>query len=476
MSGTGAEIHEKAALGIKVMQARQFLLQGLQLVVGILLARLLGPEEFGIYAIATFVVAQISSFSNFGIASALVQQKDAIDDRQLRIAFTAQTGIVFLLGAALFFAAPALLLLYPAAPDGLVWLVRALLAPLLLSPVRTVASLRLERNLDFTKLAMIDICETVSFQAVSLVCAYGGMGTWSFAVAAVVRALVGTAAVLWVSPWRFGFAWDTATFRRLLRFGSGFQLQQMVNEAGGWLTPLLAGSILGPAAVGLLTWSSSNGKRPLMFVETVMRVAYPHLSRLQDSPDEARGIIQVYLRWLLVPAGLWLVAAIAFGEPMTRLVYTDKWLPGLLLLQMFALGLGFDIVNWVVGVSGNALGMSGKVAFWVTAKSALAIGTTLAALPLLGHHAIPVAWILASLVSGVGLLRLLGRRIGSVARAVWVHFLPAVLVAGALASLQHFRGVEWWSSASAVAIHLFLARDTLREIPTILKRRGKPGP
>lgn len=469
-----ASLGRKARVGIKVMQARQILLQGLQLVVGILLARLLGPAEFGIYAIATFAVGQISSFSNFGIASALVQQREEISHRDLAVAFTAQTGFVLLLGGALFLLAPLLLHVYPQAPPSLIWLVRALLLPLLLSPLRTMASLTLERRLEFPKLAIVDVCETVVFQGVSLACAWSGLGIWSFALAALARALAGTAAVLAVAPWVPRFAWDPAVVRRLITFGSGFQLQQMVNEAGGWLTPLLAGSLLGPAAVGLLTWSSSNGKRPLMLVETVMRVAYPHLSRLQSDPAEAHRILSRYLRWLMVPASAWLVWGVAFAEPLTRIVYTEKWLPGVPLLQLFALGLGFDIVNWVVGVAGNALGMTGRIAWWVTVKSASALLVAIAAMPLLGALAVPAAWVVASIVSGVGILACVSKRLEApLSPAIWRIFLPAAALAAALAVDQKMEGFRWWTSVAAVAVHLFLNRAFLAEIAVLVSRKGR---
>jgi teichuronic acid exporter len=457
MQNTHEEIHRKARKGITALQLRQFLLQGFQLLTGVILARLLGPEEFGIYAISTFLVAQISSFSDFGLSASLIQQKEEISEHELRVGFSAQFVLLFSIAALAFCATPFLHIVYPKASSQLPWLVRSLLLLLLISPFRTVPILRLERNLDFSRIAFVDIAESISFQLVAVVCAYLGMGIWSFAIAAATRGCVGLAMAYRLSPWLPRFAWDWPLVKRMSKFGIGFQAQAMVNEAAGWATPLLAGGYLGPAAVGFLTWASSNGKRPLILVESVMRVTYPHISRIQDSTEEVRRIVGTYLRWLLTACGMWLVLSVALGEPMTKIVYTPKWLPGLVLLQFFAAGLVLDVLNWVVGVTGNALGMTRRVAVWVAVKSVLSVGITFALLPLLGKTAVPLAWVVASMASGYGIVRLVQGRIGSLWGDITKGATPGVIVAIVVYSLQIRFGFNWGASLGGLAVFFLLS-------------------
>lgn len=455
------ELHRKARKGIRVLQARQILLQGLQLVTGVALARLLEPADFGLYAISTFVVSQISSFSNFGLSAALIQQKDRVTDRQLRVGFTAQLALLGTLAFLGLCLTPFLGHVYPKVSAELPWLVRALILLLLVSPFHTIPIILLERELDYSNAARIDIAETVTFQVSCLVCAFSGMGVWSFVVAALARGTVGLFVAYRLSPWRPGLAWDGAVVKKMVRFGLGFQAQSLVNDAAGWAIPLVAGGMLGPVAVGFLTWASSNGKRPLILVESTMQVAFSHFSRIQDRKEEVRKTMAGYLRWMLPATGLWLVLALAFGAVMTQLVYGRKWLPGVPYLQLFAAGLLFDVQNWAVGVCGNALGLTRKVAVWVAVKSVLSLALTIALIPLLGKMAVPFAWIAASAVSGTGILLLVRRSIGSLTRDVALGALPGLLSSGGLFLLQRWRGFEWTTSFAALAVFAGLTAATL---------------
>ena len=83
---------------------------------GIVLARVLEPAEFGIYAITTFLVGLFSLFGEFGLAPSFIQRQDELTDRDLSVGFTLQQIVTTVVVIALFLAAPSLVSLYPKAP------------------------------------------------------------------------------------------------------------------------------------------------------------------------------------------------------------------------------------------------------------------------------------------------------------------------------------------------------------------------
>jgi O-antigen/teichoic acid export membrane protein len=421
------ELGRKVRTSILALQGRQAAILAVNIGVGIILARKLGPEIFGIYAIATFCLSLITMTTDFGLAGSLVQRKGVFGEHEISVAFTLQSAIALVAASLLWLLAPLSLLVYRTAPHELVWVIRSLSLSVLLSPIGTTARLQLEREIQFHKIATIDISAMLVGNAVLLSMVFSGMGVWSFVAGNVANALTTSIGSWLMIRYRPRFVLDRKLVRELLSFGMFFQFGNITNEAAGWIIPLISGASLGPAAVGLLTWASSNGRRPLMVVDNVMRVAFPHFSRLQEHPEELASQVGLYFRRLLLLCYAWAFLAILLGAPMTHIVYTDKWMPGVVALQLFAIGLSMDVVNWVGGMTLTALGGVKETAKWTLVKSLLAISGAFAGVHVMGIVGIPIASIAASLISGAGLLIQLRKRIPLGFRELWMPSLPFLL-------------------------------------------------
>jgi len=421
------DLGAKVRTSILALQGRQAVIMAVNVVVGVILARKLGPAVFGLYGIATFCLSLITMATDFGIGGSLVQRKGVFGEHEVSVVFTLQTGISVAAATLVWILAPLSLSIYRQAPHELVWIIRSLSLSILLSPIGTTARLQLEREIQFHKIATIDISGMVVSNAVILGMVYSGMGVWSFVAGNIANALATTFGAWLVIRYRPRFVIDWKLVRELLSFGIFFQFGNITNEAAGWIIPLIAGASLGPAAVGLLTWASSNARRPLMVVDNVMRVAFPHFSRLQEHPEELGRQVGLYFRRLLLLCFAWTFLSILLGAPMTHLVYTDKWLPGLVALQLFAFGLALDVVNWVGGMTLNAVGGVKDTAKWTLTKSILAICGAFLGLHLWGINGIPLASIVASLISGTGILFHLRKRIPIHFPDLWMPSIPFLL-------------------------------------------------
>jgi PST family polysaccharide transporter len=423
------ELGSKVRRSIVALQGRQVIVLAINMVVGIILARLLDPSIFGLYGIATFCLSLVTMATDFGIAGSLIQRKDSFGEHEISVAFTLQFLVAVLAAVLVWIAAPLSLLVYRQAPHELVWIIRSLTLPILFSPVATTARLQLEREIHFHTIATIDISALVASNAVILAMIFSGKGVWSLVGGNIANA-VATAIASWVVVRvRPRFAFDRKLSRELLSFGVFFQFGNIANQAAGWIVPLIAGAGLGPAAVGLLTWASSNARRPLIVVENVMRVAFPHFSRLQEDPPALARQVELYFRRLLLLCYSWTFLAFVLGTTVTRIVYTEKWVPAVLALQLFALGLVLDIANWVGGMTLTAIGGVKETAWWTLAKSLLAIGGACLGVWWIGLPGIPLASIAASSVSGLGILLRLARRIPLRASEIWMPAVPFVVAA-----------------------------------------------
>jgi O-antigen/teichoic acid export membrane protein len=409
-SGEAPTLHELASQGIKLMLGRQALILGFTFGTGIVLARLLGPAQFGVYAIATFFVEVFALFGNFGLAASFIQRREEPTEHDLRVGFTLQQALISVVAALLFVTAPWLVAAFPKAPDNADWLVRALAVTLFLTSWRSMSALQLERRLQYGRVAWIEVTETVAYQSTAVGAAVAGYGVWSLVAAALVRGVLGTALLYAAAPWPVRLAFDRGVAREILRFGIPFQLQNLVNQVGGWTTPLIVGTLVGPRGVGLLTFASSNARKPLLLVDNVMRVAFPHFSRLQDDRDEVERVLRRYLTYLLLPASLWCAVLVVAGSSLIEAIYGPKWKGAALPLALFAVALLFDVLHWMVGVTLNSIGLVRATTRVVVAKSLLQLVLGVPLILAIGLNGVPLAYLATALAVTPWFLLALGRR------------------------------------------------------------------
>src|SRR5205085_11764105 len=119
-------IHAQARRGIKLLLVRQIFLQIFTFAGGVILARVLGPAQFGLFAIASFWVGILALVGDFGLAPSFIQRRAELTERDLQVGFTLQQMMSTVVVLALLLGAPWVAALYPKAPHETEWLVRAL--------------------------------------------------------------------------------------------------------------------------------------------------------------------------------------------------------------------------------------------------------------------------------------------------------------------------------------------------------------
>jgi O-antigen/teichoic acid export membrane protein len=172
---------------------------------------------------------------------------------------------------------------------------------------------------------------------------------------------------------------------------------------GAWVTPLVVGVSIGSQAVGFLGWASSNARKPLMLVDSVMRVAFPHFSRLQDDRAEVERMIRRYLTYLLLAAGLWFMLIAVSARTLVPFVFTDKWSPAVTALILFSGAMAGDLLSWVLGMSLNGLGQAGRVTVAVLIRGVVYICLALALVFPVGMNGVATAALVSS-ATGVPVL------------------------------------------------------------------------
>ncbi len=396
-------VNDQARRGIKFLLMRQLFLQIFTFSGGIVLARVLGPAQFGLFGIVSFLVGMFALLGDFGLTSSFIQRKDELTESDLQVGFTIQQILISLVVLALFVSAPTLALLYPKVSSLImVSLVRVLAFGLFLASWRAISALQLERQLRYRELAWIEIFESVSYQGTSIVLVLMGYGIWSLIVAVLVRGVLGATLVYISAPWRIRLRFDPRIAKEILRYGIPFQLQLIANQVDSWISPILVASLIGPRAVGLLTFAGSNGRKPLLIVDSVTRVAFSHFARIQHDRPEVERVVTRYLTYLLLITGLWFAVLLTSGPSLVGWIYSKQWEPAVPALILFAGGVSFDAMSVLLSVTLSSIGLVNLSTRAELVRSLSNVAFSFPLVLLMGFTGVVIAY-LAALIVGVAI-------------------------------------------------------------------------
>ncbi len=356
-----SEISQRAVSGVMVLTIRKFLLKAVNYLGSIILARLLLPEIFGVFAIVSFIITFFGFFSDVGLGAALIQKKDKLSPKDLAVTFTLQQILVVTVTGLIWLLAPFFAGKYQLGLQG-IWLLRIFSLSLFLTSLKTIPSILLERKLQFKRLIWPEVVEVISFQVIAVTLAYMGLGVWSFIAALLVRSLLGTLVLFYLSPWPVSLAWDKVIAKRLVSFGIPYNLNGFIATIKDAVMPVFVGAVSGAAAVGYLNWALTFSKLPILFMSDIFRVTFPTYSRIQGNPELLKRAIEKTIRFtnlFLFPAAF-LLAALA--RPIVTIVFTDKWLPALPAFYIHLTGI------IIVGITNTFMD-----AFWALGKTRVAV-------------------------------------------------------------------------------------------------------
>lgn len=382
---TPSTVAQKAFSGAFAMGIRQIFGLLINLLGNILLARLLSPEDYGIYAVLSFALHFLTTFGDIGLGASLIRQREEPEKEDYQAVFTIQQIILVVIVLLFWFLAPLISSIYDISQSN-IWLFRIVALSLFFTSFSVIPSIRLERKLEFNRLAVIEVVQTVVYNLVAVVAAYLGAGPLSFALALLSRSISGAVLINFTSPWQIGWHWDWKRVRTHLSFGLPYQGVGLLSTLNSAINPTVIGLVFGLHSAGFIAWASGLVEqlyRPLFMIN---RVLYPTYSRLDPKSEELGKVVNfTYMATGLIHFGL---ASILFGlAPLViKVIYTDKWLPGLSIVYLLVLATIFYPMSIPNGALAYSLGWSKTVLNINVVKTLSFWGLVLLFIRLTGSH------------------------------------------------------------------------------------------
>ncbi|HYC01263.1 MAG TPA: oligosaccharide flippase family protein [Candidatus Limnocylindrales bacterium] len=318
-------IRRATARAAGALATRQVLSQALHGAGAVALANILSVEEFGIYAIVVMAWSVLYLVSDVGLGAALVRQPHEPEIDDYRSVFTAQQLFVAAAIAVAWTMAPALASAYDRS-DDVALVIRLAALALLPASLQTVPSIRLERHLQFDRLAVIEVGQALIFNAAAVGLALAGFGAAvSLGFALLARTMTGAILAHAAAPWPAGWRLSWPRLRRHLAFGVPFQGIALVALGKDAFIPVAVGVLAGEAAVGMLTWASWVGRAPVLPLFMMQRVYLPAFSRMLDHREQLGGFIGNVLfaaNAAVAPAA---AVVLVFAHRLPELVFGQQW-------------------------------------------------------------------------------------------------------------------------------------------------------
>jgi O-antigen/teichoic acid export membrane protein len=326
-----------------------------QLLVLMVLGRLLTPTDFGLMGAAAVIIALSQIVSQVGVGPAIVQRRD-LDRTHIRVAFTISGILGFVLGAAVWLAAPALASFYriPAVEPVL----RALAVLFPIDGLNTVGESLLTRQLRFRLFVALDVgCYVLGYACVGVLLAWRGYGVWALVAANLSQVTLRTIAMYVATRHPIRPSLNLQAGRDLLTFGVGHSLAQVGTVLSQQGDNLVVGRWLGPAALGVYGRAYGLMVMPAtVFGRIVNRVLFPVMAQVQDQRDRLaaayeRALAIVALVSLPVSAFLWVVA-----PEFIPVLLGPKWTGVVLPFRLFTFSLLFRMSSRISDACTKAAG------------------------------------------------------------------------------------------------------------------------
>jgi O-antigen/teichoic acid export membrane protein len=315
----------KATRGAAALGLRQVGVTGLNVVGAAVLARLVSPAVFGVYAVAAFVVGFLNFFAEAGLGASLIRQADRPSDRELHGAFTLQCLLAAAVIAIGWLLAPEIATSVHG-PTHTTLLIRLALLSLGIAAFNLVPGAMLERELRFSRLGAINVAQALSFNGVAVIAAATGAPVIGVGIAMVSQALLGASLLAGAYPWRPRLVLSGTGLRGRLSFSIPLQASSILSSLKDAITPLFIGTLLGAHAVGLVEWSNSFAAYPVLALMALQQVYLPTFSRLQHDRIGLGRVVDSVLRGTNLIVAPLATLAFVLAVPITHVVFGEKWL------------------------------------------------------------------------------------------------------------------------------------------------------
>lgn len=370
--------------------------QGIQFLVQIMLARLLTPQQFGTIAIVTVFTSLASVFVEGGLNTALIQKKE-VDEIEFSSVFYLSLGISTFIYILIFFFSPFIASFYD--DPILVPILRVLSLTLFFGAFNSIQNAYIARHMMFKKLFISSLGATLVSGTLGIITAYLGYGVWALVVQQLTNQITIALILFFVVDWRPKLVFSISRVEKLFSFGWKLLASNLLNILYLNLRTLIIGRIYAPSVLGYYNGGEQFPKTIVSNINGSMQsVMLPTMSAYQTNKNYVKNVVRrtiVTSSFLIFPM---MFGMVVIANPLIEIVLTEKWIPAVPFLQIFALSYSLMPIHTANLQAINALGRSDIFLRLEVVKKIIGIIILFSSIPF-GVYYIAIGMLLSNIIS-----------------------------------------------------------------------------
>lgn len=365
-------------------------------VVGIILARLLSPDDYGLLGLIAIFTAICNCFINAGFGSALIRKKDATED-DFNTVFICNLGMSVFLYGILFLCAPLIADFF--SRQELVSLTRVSSLGMIIGALAMVQRTKLTKRIDFKTQTKITITGAIIRGVVGITTALCGWGVWALVTQNLVGSAVSTILLWYSNKWIPKLSFSTKSFKELFGYSSNLLISSIIDTVWKELYQVVIGKFYLPATLGQFT--RAKGFSNLFSSNlsgVVQRVSFPVLSDMQEDKARLKKGYQRIIKMTMLVTFSGMIMLCAISKSMIIVLIGEKWIQAAYFLQISCFS---SMLHPLHAINLNMLQVQGRSDLFLKLeiiKKAIAIGPILAGI-FIGIYWMLLGSVLTTIVS-----------------------------------------------------------------------------
>ena len=316
-------LKQKTVKGVAWTSLDQVATLGFGFVIGVILARILSPDDYGLLAMIAVFNAIAFAFINSGFGNALIRKPDLTEnDNSTAFYFNIVAGVV--MAGVIWLISPLVAMFYD--KPILCQLLRVEGLLLIISSFTIVQNAQLTRALNFKAKMIINVASQVLAGAIAIVAAYRGFGVWSLVIQHIASGIIRMILLWMLSPWRPRGKWSKKSFSYLWGYGSKLLASGLLDTIYGNIYPIVIGKFYSAADLGQYTRAKGYASLPSQgLTGVIQQVTFPVLSQIQDDDQRLGNNYRRMLRFTVFLVFPIMIGMAALAHPLVISLVTDKW-------------------------------------------------------------------------------------------------------------------------------------------------------
>ena len=327
-----SELKKKTVKGLVWSSINSFSNHGVEFLLMLFMARLLGPKEYGLIGLTTIFMAIASTFVDSGFSSALIRKKDCTNDDYSTV-FIFNLFISVLCYIIIFLIAPYVSIFYK--EPVLCPILRVLGLLLIAHAFNAVQNALLTKNIDFKKRTKITVTKNIIAGIIGVLFAYLGFGVWALVIQSLTASVLFSIMLWSTTEWYPNLHFSKKSFKELFDYGSKLLISSLINTTYGQIYPIVIGKFFSAATLGNFSrarhWANLGSRNLTIILQSI---SFPVLAKIQDDDRRLENIYRRMIRTSCFVVFPVMIGMSAVARPLTFVTIGEKWDFSAYLLQI----------------------------------------------------------------------------------------------------------------------------------------------